>query len=156
MVTDIDPEWLKGKGVRGVLLDVDNTLAPWNDLEVPPEIVCWVEALKKCGIGICLMSNNHEPRLQPFCSRLGAKGIHDAMKPFPKSYKRGRGLLGCTKKECLVIGDQLFTDVLGGKLSGMRTVLVEPISRDEHWWTKRMRRVERLLTGRRHEWREDE
>lgn len=118
-------------GVKGLILDIDNTLTSHDAPEPEKAILDWLEQMKRDGIRLILLSNNHPPRVQPFADRLGLAFEADGKKPLPAGYRRAAAAMGLSVKECAVVGDQIFTDILGANLAGMPSILVTPIDYDE-------------------------
>ncbi len=148
-VTAIDVEALWEQGVRGLILDLDNTLVPWNGEELAPEIRAWVEAAQGRGMRICIVSNAlRGGRVKRVAEALGVGCVTRAGKPFARAFRRGLQLLGTSPEETCAIGDQVFTDMLGANRLGMVTVLVTPLSPVESPHTRLVRRVERPLRRR--------
>lgn len=144
-INDIPPELLERWRIAGVILDLDNTIAPW-DSDVPEaELAGWVGARVGEGIRVVLVSNNHPERVAEFARILGLPYIASAAKPFRRSFRRAMEILGTDCHHTVVIGDQLFTDILGGNLAGMHTVLVEPMAKREYWGTGFLRFLEKLV-----------
>ncbi|AFM01274.1 MULTISPECIES: YqeG family HAD IIIA-type phosphatase [Desulfitobacterium] len=137
---------LKRDGIRGLIIDLDNTMTPWNDLEVGPKVVAWFEKLKAAGIQACVVSNNkRKQRVAVVADRLGIPFVFRATKPRRKAFQAGMNILGTGISDTAVIGDQLFTDILGGNRMGMYTILVLPINDKEFIGTRFLRRMERVL-----------
>lgn len=130
-VTDLTPEYLRGMGVRALLLDVDNTIASYTSHQPIPGAVEWGRRMVEEGFRVLIVSNNFKKRVGPFAARFGLDFISFAMKPLPFGYLRARSRLGVKRRECAIIGDQIFTDVIGANLCGMRSVLLEPIEPEE-------------------------
>ena len=152
-VEEITPHFLDGRGLRGLLLDLDNTLVPYGSRLHRHEVVHWAAELRQGGYALYLLSNATRERARFWTERLGFQGIGLAGKPFPGSYRRALGAVGLAASEVAMVGDQLFTDVLGGNLAGMYTVMVQPISDNALPHTRLTRRVERLILGRfGHDW----
>ena len=126
-VTDVTVEDLQRLGVAGVLLDVDNTLTTHDAPSISAEVSAWLDALREAGIQPAVVSNNKEARVKPFADSIGLPYQAKASKPLPRGYRAAAQMLGLRRTECLVIGDQMFTDILGANLCGMRSVLLEPI-----------------------------
>lgn len=87
--------------------------------------------LKKIGFECCLISNNKKKRVKSFNEQIGAHMIFDAHKPSRKNYFYAMELMGTDRDNTLFVGDQLFTDIWGAKRSGIRNILVKPISKKE-------------------------
>ncbi len=145
-VSDIDPVALREKGFSSILLDLDNTLLPWKDSVVPDEIVRWIDRTKAAGMRPCIVSNTHNPgRLNKIAEELGIPCVFRALKPRRHGFRRAAQMLECESSTAVVVGDQLLTDILGGNLCGMHTILVKPMHRREFIGTKISRLVERGL-----------
>lgn len=122
----IDFEELYRKGYRGILFDIDNTLVPHN-APADERVIALFQRLHDIGFATCLISNNKEPRVKSFSEKVGASYIYKAGKPKAKGYILGAKKMGVKRSETLFVGDQVFTDVLGARLAGIHTILVEPI-----------------------------
>lgn len=147
-LSDVSLEALKSRGMEALLLDLDNTMLPWQSLDVPTDTREWVEEAKRLGFKLSIVSNTHHPRrLRRIAEELGVKSVHGALKPRGWGFTRAREMLGVERAECAVIGDQVLTDILGGNLAGMHTVLVKPMARREFIGTKISRLFERIILG---------
>lgn len=144
-VTDLDPRTLAHEGIRGVILDMDNTIVGWQEITPSVAMREWVAALDAAGVRGCIVSNNVGPRARQVGGILHLPVVGWALKPVPFGFRRAMRLMSTTARETALIGDQLFTDVLGGNLLGVRTILVEPISPREFPTTMLIRRLERLV-----------
>ena len=123
----IDFEALKNQGYRGIIFDVDNTLVP-HGAPADDRAIALFRWLHELGYQVTLLSNNKEPRVQKFCSQVeGATYIFKAGKPKPFNYKKAMERMGTTTEDTIFVGDQIFTDVWGANLAGIRSVLVKPI-----------------------------
>ena len=141
----ISVEQLVRDGIRGLIIDLDNTMTPWNDVNVGPKVAEWFIKVKDAGIQACVVSNNKKrQRVAVVAERVGIPFVFRATKPRRKAFKAGMDLLGTGQKDTAVIGDQLFTDILGGNRLGLYTILVIPINDHEFIGTRLMRRAERL------------
>ncbi len=148
-VNDIDLDALRAEGIDTLLVDLDNTLLPRDSALVPPEVVDWAARLPRNGFKVCLVSNNWHERVKTVARELGFSLVTKAVKPLPFAFLRALALVGSTRKKAAVVGDQMFTDVLGGKILGIKTVLVVPMSKSDLPHTLMLRRLERvLLDGR--------
>jgi HAD superfamily phosphatase (TIGR01668 family) len=150
-VTDvhaIDLDALRSRGVRGLLLDLDNTILPRDTNEVPEEWRSWTSTLAERGFHVCLVSNNWHERVRIVADDLGFDLVGKAVKPLPFAFWRATRRIGLRVSECAVVGDQLFTDILGGRLVGAVTVLVRPLSTADLPHTLLLRRLEaRIMKG---------
>lgn len=144
-VRSLDPGELVAAGVRALLVDIDNTLLPRGTDSVPPEYVAWLGRAAAAGLGVCFVSNSWRAIVRQRAAELGYPLVAKALKPLPFGFRAGARLLGVRIEECAVVGDQIFTDILGGNLAGSRTVLVLPLSLVDLPHTLLLRRVERLI-----------
>lgn len=141
----IDVDRLVSLGVRGLLIDLDNTLLPRDTNEVPPDLRAWAVALAERGLKVCLVSNNWHDRVREVAADLGISLVAKAIKPLPFAFWRALRMLDLRARECAVVGDQLFTDILGGNTVGCRTILVQPLSATDLPHTLVLRRLESLI-----------
>lgn len=134
-VTDIDIDFLEWNGIKAVFLDIDNTLTQHNGTEPYDGVREWVDSIKSAGVKVMIISNaKDEHRVRIFAEKLGIDNyIWDAKKPFPRGFRQLAKDLGVNKSEVLVIGDQLFTDILGANLAGLAvsTALVKAKDKKE-------------------------
>lgn len=145
-IDSIKIEMLKQEGIRGLMIDLDNTMTPWNDVEVGPKVADWFKRLREAGIRACILSNNKKrQRVAIVAEKLGIPFVFRASKPRQRAFQAGMGILGTGLKDTAVIGDQLFTDILGGNRMRLLTILVLPISEREWIGTRFMRQLERGL-----------
>lgn len=147
-VSSLDPDALQGAGIRGVILDLDNTIVPWGAREPAPEVVAWVARLRQLGVRACIVSNNVSGRARTIGEILRLPVIAGAAKPGPWAFRRAMRIMGTPAAQTALVGDQLFTDVFGGNLLGLRTILVDPLSTEEFASTRVVRAVERLIRPR--------
>jgi uncharacterized protein len=146
--TMIAPAQLASDGIRGVILDLDNTVVAWNARTPSPEAQAWVRRLLAEGVRVCIVSNNFSGRTQAIGDLLGVPVVAGAVKPIPWAFRRAMAIMGTPPARTALVGDQLFTDVLGGNILGLYTILVEPLSTQEFPTTRLVRRLERLVRGR--------
>lgn len=145
-ITDVTAEQLRRLGVRGILLDVDNTLTTHDAPDLTDEVKAWLAAMREEGFLMMVVSNNKPERVEPFAQRIGLPYTAHAHKPMPSGYKTAAATLGIPKKECVAIGDQIFTDIMGANLAGIPSVLLEPIQPEvEQKFIVFKRKWERLL-----------
>ncbi len=144
----IDLEGLRADGIDALLLDIDNTILPRDTNAVPPELLAWTREVVSSGLKVCLVSNNWHERVRVLAVELGFPLVAKAVKPFPFAFWSATRRLGVRARRCAVVGDQLFTDVLGGKLIGARTIMVLPLSETDLPHTLLLRRLEaRIMKG---------
>lgn len=149
-VIDIDPEALSAKGIRGLILDLDDTLVDQFE-KTPTEAVCgWISRAKGSLQVVILSNNRSRRRVAPVADLLDVPFIHLALKPLLFGFIKSLKLMGLPANEVAVVGDQLFTDVLGGRRLGSYTILVEPLCGTERRWARKlMRRAEVAFLTRR-------
>lgn len=126
-VFDIDFDVLSAAGVSFIIFDVDNTLMTYDRDSAPDEIRELVAGLKQKGFGACVLSNGHSERIRKIAEELDLDFIGDALKPLRRGFKRISAKYGTDPGCTVIIGDQLFTDVLGASRAGTRSVLVKPL-----------------------------
>lgn len=133
-LTDLTPELLTLYGIRFLMLDFDNTVVPYTT-DTPTEAVeRWFEAMAKSGITLCMVSNSKRDRVQRFCDAHGIPCIRRAKKPFWwVGIRQALTGFGFAPQESAIVGDQIFTDTLGGNGAGVTTVLVTPIDNHNIW-----------------------
>lgn len=146
-ILEIAPQDLYAKGIRGVILDLDNTLVRWAREEVSPEIVAWTKKLREAGLDFCLLSNSVlRSRVDRVAKKLGCRNIHGAPKPKAHGFHLAMQTMGTTPSTTCIIGDQMFTDILGGNRVGIFTIMVKPIHKGEFLITRFVHRPsERFL-----------
>lgn len=147
-VADLDPAGLLGQGIRGLILDLDNTIVPWGEAAPPSFVRDWVRRARAAGLRGCIVSNNSRVWVAQVGDILSLPVVGWALKPIPFGFLRAMALMGTRPRETALIGDQLFTDVLGGNLLGVHTILVEPLSVREFATTRVIRRIERLIRAK--------
>lgn len=138
----LDLDLLAERGIRGLMVDLDNTLVQYDDDDVTEEAARWVVDAQAQGFKICITSNARTARVRHFAQALAVPGIPNSVKPMGRPFHKAMGILGTDPAQSAIIGDQLFTDVLGGNRLGVFTVLVNPLSTVELGATKLMRRLE--------------
>lgn len=147
---DVPHEELEAAGIRGLIVDLDNTLLGFRETELGDEHISWVARAHDRGFRIVMLSNNFSERVTGLAARLQVECIPNALKPLPFGFLRAKRRLQMSRREIAVVGDQLFTDVLGGKLCGLYTILTEPIELKDFAVTRVFRYFERImLRGRR-------
>ncbi|WP_371371405.1 YqeG family HAD IIIA-type phosphatase [Sporomusa aerivorans] len=143
-LSDIDFAELKQRGIRGIILDLDNTIIPWNSPELCPEVLAWIKDLPGQGFKVCLVSNNGKRRVKHIALQCGAPFIARALKPSRTGFRRAASVMELHSEAIAVIGDQLFTDILGGNRQGMLTIRVKPLAAKEFIGTKITRQLEKV------------
>jgi HAD superfamily phosphatase (TIGR01668 family) len=148
-VSAISLQELADEGIRGIVIDLDNTLIGWKLLEPTPEVAAWVRAALDRGFAVAVVSNNVRAWVKSVATRLGIiTFVHNALKPLPFGVIRAVKQLRVQRSETVVVGDQLFADVLAAKLLGIRAILTEPIVSQEHRAMRPIRALERFMLHR--------
>lgn len=144
-VTAITPEFLRENQIKALVLDVDNTLTTHGN-PVPGEgVLDWLAQMKQAGIPMMIVSNNSEARVRPFAELLGVDYIARGFKPLTVGMTKACKSFGLSPDQVAIVGDQLFTDILGGKWKGMRSILTEPLHPENGPFFRFKRWLERKL-----------
>lgn len=144
-VMELDLSHLKRQGIKAIILDLDNTIVEWGETHVTPELIAWVERLKKIGFKLCILSNGMSSRVQLVARKLGIPAVPRAIKPRRGAFLKALSLLGTSTDETAVVGDQLFTDIFGGNRCSLYTVLTPPLSKRELLYTRMVRIIEKMV-----------
>ena len=126
-VYDIPLSLLEKEHIRCLLLDIDNTLVPYDVPEPTADNRRWFETLAAQGSTPLFVSNNHPPRVERYAKGLGIAYTADAGKPGIKKYRELLASQGIPPEDCAAVGDQIFTDVLAASRLGVKSILVKPI-----------------------------
>ena len=141
-VTDISPDMLATLGIRGLILDIDNTLADHNDPQPADGVIEWIERMKENGIRMIIVSNNFYLRVKLFSELVGIDYVRESKKPFQKGYKLAAMKLGLPKRALAAVGDQIFTDVLGANIFKIKMLYTMPIGRSDNRLLKLRKAIE--------------
>ena len=145
---EITPEFLEEIGVRALLIDIDNTLAPYEQ-DVPDErILDWFALLSENGIKAALISNNHADRVELFNKSLGLPAYADSGKPGGKYLIEAMAKMGVSREETAGLGDQLLTDTLAAHRLGLISIIVPPIKDKTSLFFKSKRLIEKPFIRR--------
>lgn len=149
-ITDVTAEDVRRLGATCILLDVDNTLTTHDAPELEPAVAAWLNEMRG-QFALVIVSNNKPERVAPFAARIGLPFHALAHKPLPGGFRAAGAEQHVAAGECLVIGDQIFTDILGANLAGMRSILLEPIQQEvDQKFIVFKRKIERpMLNSRR-------
>ena len=147
-VLAIDKDFVEKNGFKGLVLDLDNTLSMHGNPAAENGIFEWLDSMRALGIKMVVVSNNTKARVAPLAAELGLEFFSFGCKPLPFGINKAVKLMGLPKKEVAVVGDQIFTDVLGGKFSGIRTVLVEPFHLEDKIGFRFKRKLESVFFKR--------
>ncbi len=132
-VTLLTPEFLKSKGIHTLFLDFDNTIVPYSTNQPTPEMEVWLRNMVQSDIFLCVVSNSHKDRVKIFCDRYGIPCVTHSAKPGRRGIAQALTIYGREKHTTALAGDQIFTDVLGGNLWGLTSILVKPIALSNVW-----------------------
>lgn len=143
---DIDRD-LVGCGRTHVLLDIDNTILTRDTHEIPRDVGMWLGRAREAGVAFCLVSNNWHDTPYRLAAELAMPVVAKAMKPLPPAFIAGMRKVGGTRRDTVVIGDQLATDVLGAHAAGLPAYMLQPLVEQDLPHTLLLRNVERVILG---------
>ena len=142
----IDFNHLLNLGINKLIIDIDGTILPADDIVVPPVLYNKIYYLKSKGFNICLVTNNNEDRVKPVADILQVKYIYKAKKPLPIAFDNAIKILNTNNiNNIAMIGDQMLTDIKGAKEYGIYTILVCPISKHQNIQTRTQRILQRTM-----------
>ncbi len=127
----ITPEDLKKHGIYGLILDIDNTLVATHTKEADEKVISFIKSLNEQGIATVIVSNARKERVELFSQPFNIEYVYKALKPFGRGFDLAIAKMGLPREKVAIIGDQLFTDVLGGNLKGIHSILLKPIDLKE-------------------------
>lgn len=147
-VQSINLDELYKLGIRGIILDVDNTLIDYQRV-MPSGIKEWVNDAKKRNFKVCILSNsNKKDKISKVAGDLKLEYLMSAKKPVKSGYIKALDLLNLSAEKCVAVGDQIFTDVIGANRMKINSIYVEPINTKEFWYTKWKRPIEAWILKR--------
>ena len=148
-LVDIRIDWLKGMGIKGVLLDLDNTIVRRDSYLFTADVLAYLEELHNQGFAVGILSNSGSKRVQTIAAQLALPAVENAGKPAARAFRLGMAMLGTKPAETLLVGDQIFTDVIGGNRAGLHTVLVTPLPGKDFIGTRLITRpLERMILAK--------
>lgn len=147
-IFDIQLDELVNRGFRGIITDLDNTLVEWDREKATPELIAWLKKVEQKGMKVIIVSNNNEQRVKNFVEPLDIPFVFRARKPLGKSYRYACEVLALPPEKTVMLGDQLFTDILGANLVGIYSILVAPVTTTDGFFTRFNRRAERIVKYR--------
>ncbi len=127
-VTDISINFLNNIKVKGIMLDIDDTLVPQEIFVPTVKIINWVDELKNNDFKLTLVSNNKEKRVSDFANHLDVPYVYLSSKPFTKGIKRAINIMELPKDNVIMVGDQIFTDILAANFMKIKSILIDPIA----------------------------
>ena len=144
-ITKITPEIIEKNQIKGFILDVDNTLIDF-DKKIITGAKKWMEDVKRQGIKLIILSNsNKKDKVKMVAEKFDIPYLFFAKKPLKTGFKKAQKILGVEPENIAVVGDQIFTDVIGANRCNMLSILVEPISKKDIWVTKFKRPIEEFI-----------
>lgn len=147
-VTEITMEILNKHNIKGLILDVDNTIID-IDRNMDDKVKEWVEYLKTQGIKFCIVSNtNKHDKVKGVSEILNIPYFYFAKKPFKKGFIQAKNLMELEEQNIAAVGDQIMTDVIGANRCKMFSILVEPISKKDIFITRVKRPIEKFIINR--------
>jgi len=144
-VEDITPELLESLGITALLVDIDNTLVSRESSKIEDSAFEWMKSMKEAGISCCLLSNNWHGVIHDHAAELGVPVVGKAMKPLPIAFIKALHTIGAKRATTAMVGDQVFTDILGARFCVLYSILVKPLSTTDLWYTKIFRAMEQKL-----------
>ncbi len=115
-------------GICGIILDIDNTLEPYEHPDPGEHVLAWLDTLKNAGIKYAIVSNNNRKRVERFNKNIKMPAYFKAGKPFKKNLLSAMRDMGTDKTNTILMGDQIFTDVWAAHTAGIKAILVPPIN----------------------------
>ena len=147
-VEDIDIEFLNKHKIKALLLDVDNTLVD-HTKKMTESVIKWAKELKGQGVKLYILSNtNDKKKIQSIVKKIDIPYQLFAMKPLKRGFKKAQKELGEKSENIAIVGDQIFTDIIGGKRCNIYTILVEPIQEKDFWYTAWKRPIENKIKNK--------
>ena len=132
-LTELTPELLSARGISFLMMDFDNTIVPYTT-DVPTEPMrAWLKQMKSSNIRLCVVSNSKRPRVVTFCRTYGLDCITHARKPFQKGISECLTRFHLRSSQAALVGDQIYTDVLGANCAGLTSILVSAIDNHTIW-----------------------
>lgn len=153
---EVTAEFLKKEGIRFLLTDIDNTLAPYEEPVPNDRVLAWAKAMRACGVTVILVSNNKKERVERFNRELGLLAFSDCHKPSARRLRRIALEAGAVLTETATLGDQLFTDVWGARGLGVRAILVPPIRDKKTLFFRFKRQMEKPILRKYHKLKQGE
>ena len=132
-LTDVSPQLLKQRNIRLLMLDFDNTIVPYTTSVPTPKMDTWLKEMLQSDIQLCVVSNSKRDRVKIFCQGYGMDCITHAKKPFSKGIRQCLAKYDIPAEAAAIVGDQIFTDTLGGNCTGVTSILVNAIDNHNIW-----------------------
>ena len=132
-LTDLTPALLKRQGIRLLMMDFDNTIVPYTTNIPTEKMEAWLRMMAQSEILLCVVSNSKKDRVRVFCGKYGIPVITHANKPGIRGIEECLARFGIDRKEAAIVGDQIFTDTLGGNRAGVTSILIRAIDQHNIW-----------------------
>ena len=132
-ITELSPAFLRSRGIKLLMLDFDNTIVPYTTNTPTEEMGRYLAMMAASDISVCVVSNSRRDRVKHFCKAYGLDCITHAKKPFSKGIRQCLDKYGLPEENCALVGDQIYTDVLGANCAGVQSVLVSAIDNHNFW-----------------------
>lgn len=132
-LTDITAEFLRQRGIELLMLDFDNTMLPYTSRVPTEELLSWIDEMKREGIRLCVVSNSKKDKAAGFCREHDIACITHSRKPTGRGINQCLTQFGVRPSHAALVGDQIFTDVLGANCAGATSILVKPIHLHNIW-----------------------
>ena len=147
-VEEITIEFLNKHKIKALLLDVDNTLVDYSK-KMTESVIKWAKELKGQGVKLYILSNtNDKAKIENIVKDLDIPYLHNDKKPIKRGFEKAQKELGEKSENVAIVGDQIFTDIIGGNRCHMYTILVEPINEKDFWYTMWKRPIERKIKNK--------
>ncbi len=147
-ITDITYDYLVQNNIKALILDVDNTLSTHHSQTPLEGVDNWLRDMEAKGIKLLILSNSKKRRVAPFANLLKLDFLSLGCKPLPHGLIRAKRRLGFKANETAMVGDQIFTDMIGANICGLHTILLEPIKFEDGKSFKIRRRLEKGLIAK--------
>ena len=144
-ITDISVELLNKLGIKALILDVDNTLSTHHGMVLCDGLENWLDTMRENGIKLVILSNSTKKRVKPFAEKIDLDFLSTGLKPLFPGYLRAVKKLGVKCKDVAIVGDQIFTDVLGGNSVFIKTILLTPIKPEMSLRFRFKRKLEKIV-----------
>ena len=132
-LTDLTPELLERHGIRLLMMDFDNTIVPYTTNIPTEKMEVWLRTMVQSNIQLCVVSNSKKDRVRVFCGQYGIPVITHAKKPGTRGIEEALATFGVDRREAAIVGDQIFTDTLGGNRAGVTSILIRAIHQHNIW-----------------------
>ncbi len=130
-ITDISPAFLHAHNIKLLMMDFDNTMLPYTTNEPTLELLQWMAQMQTAGIRLCIVSNSKRSRVPDFSAAYHIPCVTHARKPLPGGIRRAMKQMG--ESRAALVGDQIYTDVLGANLAGIPSLIVRSIHNHNIW-----------------------